>query len=273
MSLRDALRKAASLVVEFDDKEAPTAASEPQISATDKMWEELERAAQKPTPTASAPLADTPIEAGAAPAPVAPMVTPPAQTPSPPAAKTVEQIVREIEGPHLDQIQAAPAPTTSVLGPDGSVNFAVLYQQVGLPPAAYSAEQMLETLAALPAELPLETRRQTVLAMLKGMGKALGATPETIVADASRKLAALAAYADNLAQQTHQTVSTAESEIAALGAQIAEKRKIIEEAQRNQERLTQLCTSEGQRLDDVLEFFSKDVAPSRYAPGASPTQP
>ena len=53
------------------------------------------------------------------------------------------------------------------------------------------AEQMLETLGALPAELPLETRRQTVIAMLKGMGRALGATPETIVADATRKLAAL----------------------------------------------------------------------------------
>jgi len=57
------------------------------------------------------------------------------------------------------------------------------------------------------------------------MGKAIGATPETIVADASRKPAALAAYMDFGTKQT----------------------------------------AGSDRPDDVLELFSPDVAPSKYA--------
>ena len=41
------------------------------------------------------------------------------------------------------------------------------------------------------------------------------------------------------------------------------------------EKVTIACEQESDRLDDVLEFFSLDVAPSKYAPpgGPSPAPP
>ena len=83
--------------------------------------------------------------------------------------------------------------------------------------------------------------------------------------DASRKLAALTAYLDHLTQQTTDSAATAELEIATLQAQIEEKRKAMTAAQQKQAQMRQLCDAESDRLDDVLEFFSLDVPPSKYA--------
>jgi hypothetical protein len=180
-------------------------------------------------------------------------------------SKTVEQLVRDADGPSLDQIKvpaSTPPPTSTA---DGKLDFTAVYQQANLPPAAFTAEQMLDLLTSLPPELPLETKRQTVKASLSALGKSIGTTPETIVADASRKLAALGAYAENLSRHTAESVSAAEVEIAALQAQIADKRKAIQDAQQKLAQVSQMCDAESDRLDDVLEFFSLDVAPSKYA--------
>jgi hypothetical protein len=101
------------------------------------------------------------------------------------------------------------------------------------------------------------------------MGKAIGMTAETIVADASRKLAALAAYSEGVAKQTAEFVAAGEFEIAALEKQIQEKRQGIEGARQTQARVQERCDQEADRLDDVLEFFSLDVPPSRYAATAA----
>lgn len=186
---------------------------------------------------------------------------------------TVGQIVRDTDGPNLDQISASSQAAPPALQTNGSLDFAVVYQQANLPAAPFSAEQTVEMLASLPPQLPLETKRQTVQVTLGAMGKAIGATPETIVADASRKLAALAAYEADFAKHTGEFVAAAQFEIAALEAQVAEKRSAIEAAQQKQRDVTRLCDGETDRLDDVLEFFSLDVAPSKYAASSSETPP
>jgi len=238
MGLRETLRKAAGLLVEMpsETEAQPEAAAAGSASAEiDRLFAELEGKS-----------------GGGAPRP----------------ARTVEQIVRETPGPNLEDIAAAEGPPPPVAAPDGTVDFAALYQQALLPAASFSAEQMLEMLASLPADLPLETRRQTVKVTLASMGKAIGATPETIVADATRKLAALNAYVDHLARQTSEFVANTELEIAALQAQIDEKRRAIQAAQQQQTQATSACEREADRLDDVLEFFSLDVPPSKHAPPA-----
>ncbi|MDQ3814861.1 MAG: hypothetical protein M3347_13035 [Armatimonadota bacterium] len=184
--------------------------------------------------------------------------------------KTVEQIVRETKGPNLDEIKvdpgkADPAGMPPPITPDGKVNLPAIYQQAKLPAAPFSAEQMLEMLASLPGEVPLDTKRQMVKVTLGALGKTMGATPETVVADASRKLAALAAYVEYASQQTEKFVTGAESEIAALQAQIEDKRRAIESTRQRLTQLTQAIDQESDRLDDVLEFFSLDVPPSKYA--------
>ena len=269
MSLRDALKKAASLVVEFSpEEEAAPPSRSGSGSSTDKLWEELEQAART-TPAPGGAPAQAAETSRDAPAPMQPSPVPPTAPP-----RTVEQIVREAVGPNLDQIQVSGTELPSITAPDGSTNFATLYQQVGIPPASYTAEQMLEMLDSLPAELPLETRRQTVNAMLKGMGKAIGASHETIVADASRKLAALASYVDNVAHQSGENIAQAEQQIAALEAQIAAQRQRIEAEKAARERGTQICTAEAGRLNRVLEFFSQKAPASASLaspdPDASP---
>lgn len=187
------------------------------------------------------------------------------ETPVPPT-RTVEQIVRESDGPNLDEIHvSAESASPPTVGADGRVEFGAIYAQANLPAAPFSAEQMLDMLQSLPAELPLAVKRQTDAVTLNAMGKSLGASPETIVADASRKLAALAAYAEALSKQTTQNTTTDEAEIASLEAQIAEKRQAIASAKQQQTQAVQVCAAESDRLDDVLEFFSLDVPPSKHA--------
>lgn len=186
-------------------------------------------------------------------------------------AKTVEHIVREAPGPDLAEIKV-PETTTAPAAPifqNGNLNFVTLYQQAGLPPASFSAEQTLDLIATIPKDYTLDAKRQTVKVMLNAMGKTLGATPETIVTDASRKLATLNAYVDHLGKLVESTAATEEAAIAEMQARIAEKRKAIDAARQQQAQITQLCHNEADRLDDVLEFFSLDVPPSKYAP---PTQ-
>ena len=185
-----------------------------------------------------------------------------------PQTKTVEQIVRDADGPNLDQIKAAPANPTAppILNPDGTVNYSAIYQAAHLPSVPFSAEQVLEMVNGLPAELPLEIKRQTVRISISAMGSSIGATPENIVADTSRKLAALTAYTEYLTTQTNELVTLAELEIQNLQEQMASKQKLIESARTRQENVVKSCAAESDRLDDILEFFSLDVPPSKYAP-------
>jgi hypothetical protein len=180
--------------------------------------------------------------------------------------RTVDQIVRDSAGPNLDEITVPPQSAGAVQASDGALDFAALYASAGLPASPFTAEQTVEMLASLPQSLPLEMKRQTVQVTLAAMGKAIGATPESIVADTSRKLAALASYADEFTRNTGEFVAGTEADIAMLLSQVEEKRKAILEAKQREAAIQQMCSVEADRLDDVLEFFSLDVPPSRHAP-------
>ena len=189
-------------------------------------------------------------------------------------SKTVEQIVKEQPGPNLDEIKvpesstaiAPPIPPAEpVIAADGSIKFDSIYRLANLPNVAFTAEQILELFASLPADLPLDSKRATIRVTLGAMAKSLGVTTEQIVADASRKLAALAAYNDSFSKQATDYTAKAEIEIMTLEQQIAEKKKAIEDAKAKQSMMNEACTTESDRLDDVLEFFTMDVPPSKLA--------
>ncbi len=189
--------------------------------------------------------------------------------------RSVEDIVREAQGPNLDEIQVDETQISTTLSgaPSGvlsgdSLDFAAIYRAASLAPTAFGAEQMLETLQSLPSELPLETRRATVRAMLATLGKATGATPESVVADASRKLAALESFENYMARKTTEAVAKNDAEIAELELQIDAKREAIQKVKGELLRVQNGCEAESDRLDDVLEFFSLDVGVSKYAPPA-----
>jgi hypothetical protein len=231
MNFKNTLRKAASLLVELPPEEQQAGGA--GGGSVDELFAQLEKDAAE-------------------------------QGGRPGNSKTVEQIVRDAEGPNLEEIRVTSArglPLTA----DGSPDFQALYKAAGVPEPTLTAEKVLEMLASLPKELPLETRRQTVRVMLSAVDKTVGASPDTLVADASRKLAALASFVETLTRETDSFTSTTEADIATLEAQIDEKRKAILAARQQLARGSEVCAAESDRLDDVLEFFSLDVAPSKYA--------
>ncbi len=232
MPLRDALKKAAGLFVEIPDDGQTDFSSSSPLS-------DMELPAKKPAPAAA-----------------------PQPKPEP---RTVEQIVKDAPGPNLDEIKVEPQKVEPVAAPGGQPDFAKIYSSASLPEVAFTAEQALELIASLPADLPLDVKRKTVSVSISSMGKALGVTSESVVADASRKLAALASYTDALGAKTSEFVAASQLQIATMEAEIASKKKSIEEAKRMLEQALSTCNAEGDRLDDVLEFFSMDVPPSKNA--------
>jgi hypothetical protein len=189
-----------------------------------------------------------------------------APTPVPKVTKTVEQIAREQPGPNLDEIKAPETPSQPIERADGSIDFNAIYSTAGLPSAPFTAEKVLEILGSLPAELPLEAKRATMKVTLGALAGTLGVTPETVVADASRKLTALGAYAETYTQQAATSVEKAQAEIARMEAEIERRKESIEAAKSRQLRMVQACDQEADRLDDVLEFFSLDTGASKHAP-------
>ena len=179
------------------------------------------------------------------------------------APKTVAQVVEASAGPNLDEIKVSAAEVAP--GDGGTVDFAEIYRAARLPAAPFSAEQTLEMIGKLPDNLPLDVKRQSVGVMIQAMGGAIGASAETIVADASRKLAALAAYSADVQKTTVDYAGKAEAEIARLTEEIERHRTTILEARHREASTVRSCELESDRLDDILEFFSLDLSPSKYA--------
>lgn len=276
MSLQNIMRKAAGLLVEMppeessvkDDSSATTSGG--KFSPRDEPdIDELLSAVRGPKATSPAGSSSAQVGGGAAP------------TTAPTA--TAAQLAQGGKGPNLDQIKSAAAGAVNpggfvqgapaagagpIVGSDGKLKVSVVYEAAGVPPTPFSAEQALELIQAMPADLPLEIRRQMVKASLSTMGKTLGASPQTIVADATRKAAALEAYLNAFGKKSEEFVGKVEGEIKTLEAQIAEKRKAIEVAKLRVGDLSKFCDREAEHLDDVLEFFSLDVGTSKYAADA-----
>lgn len=183
-----------------------------------------------------------------------------------PRTRTVEQIVQAAPGPNLDQIQV---PENVVkeppVGPDGSPNFKVIYEQAGVPAVQFGADEALSVITSLPAELPLDAKRKTVGATLSAMGKAMGVTTDSVVTDASRKIAALNSFVDQLTAQTNQYSSLCQAKIEALKAEIATHEASIASAKDRLAHAVTRCEQEGDRVDDVLEFFTLDQGASKHA--------
>lgn len=183
------------------------------------------------------------------------------------SAKTVEQVVKDSPGPNLDEIKpvAESTPQPTVVSANGDVDFTAIYALAKLPIEPFTAENVIEVISQLPAELPLEAKRATMKVTLGAMAKTSGASIASVISDASRKMAALDAYADSYSEQANQFVSLSEAEIARLEGQIAERKRAVEEAKTKSQRVREQCEAQVNHLDDVLEFFTLDVPPSKHA--------
>jgi hypothetical protein len=220
MPIGDALKRAAGLFIEVD-------ANSDSDSTPSAAWSVMDQPSTAPKPAPATSL------------------------------KTVDQIVRDSPGPNLDEIKASASPAQPVITDDGRVNFAAIYGLAALPTAGFTAEQVLEILSSLPDSLPMEAKKATLKVTLDAMGRALGVGPESVVADASRKLAALASYAQNYTNHATEYAAKAGEEITKLQQEIETRKTNIADAKTKQEAMVEACHSEGERLSTVLDFFSQ----------------
>ncbi|MGI4789489.1 MAG: hypothetical protein ACRYFS_11640 [Janthinobacterium lividum] len=156
---------------------------------------------------------------------------------------------------------AAPVDASSPVDADGLVDFEKLYGQAGVPTVPFTAEQALDMLHNMPSGVSEDTRQQIINVTLSALGKSVGGTPEAIVADATRKQAALQRFRQTRGDQLADLTSAAQAHLADLQKEIAKSQAIIENAKRQYTMLSENCQSEEARLDTVVDFFSDTPAP------------
>jgi hypothetical protein len=154
------------------------------------------------------------------------------------------------------------------VGADGKADFSAIYTAAGLASPAFSAEQAIAMIDELPKELPEEVRRLTVRTTMTAMGKSLGVSPDTVVTDAARKVAALTSFTDNLKQRVsdyeagmEQEITNLKTKIAELEGKIVEYQSSIEGVKQKQREVHVLCEEEAHRFHELADFFRSDVSP------------
>jgi hypothetical protein len=186
----------------------------------------------------------------------------------PEGMKTAEQATVDTPGPALEEVRIDPQAGAAAFTEAG-LDFPHVYAAAGLPETPFTVEQAIEMINAFPPNMPMEMKKQSLITAINSMGKALGVTAETIVADCTRKLAALHAYVEKIDRDTSGLVETAQSEIAKLEAQIDERRKTIQEAQTRREATEKACDAEADRIDNLFDYLG---TPAPGAPSA-PSEP
>lgn len=146
---------------------------------------------------------------------------------------------------------------------DGMVRFERLYEQAGVPVVPFTAEQALDMLRNMPPGVSDDSRQQIITVTLSALGRSVGGPPEAIVADATRKQAALQAFRQTRGEGLAELASAAEAHVTELQREIAKSQAIIEQAKQQYETLSQSCQDEEARLDTVVDFFSDTPAPRR----------
>ena len=191
--------------------------------------------------------------------PIEPTMPAAIPTPAPTKPRTVEDVVKQAPGPNLDQIQT-PADTAKSppYSSDGVPDFKTIYERSGVPAVPFGADEALQVINSLPSDLPMDVKRKTVGATLSAMGKAMGVTTDSVVADSSRKIAALHSFTEQLTAQTNQYQAMIEQKIGDLKKQISDCEAQHAEATAKLDKVVKACEAEGARVEDVLHFFTTD---------------
>lgn len=183
--------------------------------------------------------------------------------------KTLAELMNELETPGAST-EGGPAAVTFDAPPDtaiqgGQVDFGAIYQQAGVPQIPFTAEQTLELIRSLPADLPITTKRQTLDASLNTLGRAMNVSKEQVLLDANQKLQALVAYEEAAKQQRDAAVAAMQERVKELQAQIDAERQKAAQAESQYQRVVAQCEAQGDLLDEVQEFLTLDEGPSTLA--------
>ncbi len=183
---------------------------------------------------------------GAASGPAA--ARPATRPPRPPVPPVVEPVPASASGPVAT---AAAEPV-----PEVKVDFVSVLRKAGLTDEEQSrVEKTLSLLATLPAETPLEIKRQIVGASLQAFGIPI----EQIIESAVLQLRAFERHSLEGQKQTQAFFEQGNRRIAELEKELSRIRSSMQEQQSLQKGLELTCNQRKRRVQDVLDFFGPDA--------------
>jgi hypothetical protein len=156
----------------------------------------------------------------------------------------------------------------------GEVDFNQVFEAGGVDAAERDrVAKARDLLRSLPAETPNPVKKQIVEASLK----AFGVPTDKIIEAAVGEIQALDAFIKAGQVDVQKILSEGSTRIAQLETEIAEVKKVMEQAVSQQEIRTRTSNSEKLKVQDVLEFFGQEAvarvvqeSPKLHAP--SPPQ-
>lgn len=186
------------------------------------------------------------VSAGRQTRPPRPPATPPA-TPSDPG-----DVAAAASGSAAAAVSAPPSEPI----PDVKVDFPGVLRKAGLTDEEQGrVEKTLSLLGSLPAETPLEVKRQIVGASLQAFGIPI----EQIIESAALHLRAIERHGQDGQKQTQAFLEQGTRRIAELEKELSRIRSSMQEQQSLQRGLEQTCNQKKRRVQDVLDFFGAEA--------------
>lgn len=186
--------------------------------------------------------------------------------PAPPAAASRSGATRPPRAPvteaeAAEPVAQAPAAVTSPATPaepipEVKVDFATVLRKAGLSDDEQArVEKALSLLSSLPAETPLEIKRQIVAASLQAFGIPI----EQIIESAALHIRALDKHSLEGQTQTQTFLEQGKRRIAELEKELSRVRSSMQEQQSLQKGLELSCNQKKRRIQDVLDFFGPEA--------------
>ena len=140
--------------------------------------------------------------------------------------------------------------------PEVKVDFPGVLRKAGLTDEEQGrVEKTLSLLGSLPAETPLEVKRQIVGASLQAFGIPI----EQIIESAALHLRAIERHGQDGQKQTQAFLEQGTRRIAELEKELSRIRSSMQEQQSLQRGLEQTCNQKKRRVQDVLDFFGTEA--------------
>ena len=190
------------------------------------------------------------------PAPPAVATSRATRPPRPPVqpAESVETSVASVPSPSASAAAAAPVPAEPI--PEVKGDFVGVLRKAGLTDEEQGrVDKTLSLLSSLPAETPLEIKRQIVGASLQAFGIQI----EQIIESAALQIRALDRHGQDGQKQTQAFLEQGTRRIAELEKELSRIRSSMQEQQSLQKGLELTCNQKKRRVQDVLDFFGPEA--------------
>jgi hypothetical protein len=161
------------------------------------------------------------------------------------------------------ELKAKVTPRPTKASPDAptfEADLLGIYQQAGIPPAPFSAEQAISILSSLGDDLEGAKRSRLLAQTLAAITKNLNTSPEAVVEDATRKAAALSAAIERERKRFADLEASKAAEIKALERQRAEKAAAVQTARARERQLEDRYRAEAERLQELQKLLGADAA-------------